>query len=127
MSITKTIRTVGKIAYDPDLYQTEEEYLQAVAAFRKAEAGNIGEVKEQASRLVDSARIKLKLMGLSDELIQEIEARGNADKSLLLGDVGGEVWLYASIYEYEIPLVKVGSIIDAEAPAIPSKKFTGVI
>ncbi|MBI1977507.1 MAG: efflux RND transporter periplasmic adaptor subunit [Candidatus Omnitrophica bacterium] len=127
MAITKTIRTVGRIAYDPELYQAEEEYVQAIQALRKAETGTISEVKEQASRLVDSAKIKLKLLGLSDNLIKEIEVRGKPDRSLLYSEAGGNVWLYAPIYEYEIPLVKVGDKIQAEVPAIPGKNFQGVI
>ncbi|MBI3999659.1 MAG: efflux RND transporter periplasmic adaptor subunit, partial [Candidatus Omnitrophica bacterium] len=127
MAIAKTIRTVGRIAYDPELYQAEEEYVQAIQALRKAETGTIPEVKEQASRLVDSAKIKLKLLGLSDDLIKEIEVQGKPDRSLLYSEAGGSVWLYAPIYEYEIPLVKVGDKIQVEIPAIPGKNFQGVI
>lgn len=127
MVVSKTIRTVGRIAYDPELYQTEEEYAQAIQALRKAETGTIPEVKEQASRLVDSAKIKLKLLGLSDDLIKEIEVRGKPDRSLLYSEAGGSVWLYAPIYEYEIPLVKVGDVLRVEAPAIPNRIFEGTV
>jgi hypothetical protein len=37
----KIIRTVGRIAYDPELYQAQEEYIQAVEALKKAETGTI--------------------------------------------------------------------------------------
>ena len=62
-AISKTIRTVGRIAYDPELYQAEEEYVQAAEALKKAETGTIPEIKDQASKLVDSAKIKLRLLG----------------------------------------------------------------
>ena len=123
----KTIRAVGRIAYDPDLYQTQEEFVQAVQAQKKAEAGTIDEIKEQAARLVESARLKLKLKGLNDELIKEIEEAARPDRSLLYSETGGKVWLYASIYEYEIPLVKVGEKVEAEVPSHPEKKFEGTI
>lgn len=126
-TMTKTIRTTGRIAHDPELYQAEEEYVQAVESLKKAEASNIPEIREQAAKLVESSTMKLKLMGLSSELIQEIEMAGAADRSLLHSEAGMKVWLYAPIYEYEIPLVKIGDSVEVEAPAISGKKFQGVI
>lgn len=125
--MTKTIRTAGRIAYDPALYQAEEEYLQARESLKKAEGGTIQEIKEQAAKLVESARIKLKLMGLSDEIIQELETAGKADRSLLYSEAGGTAWLYAPIYEYEMPLVKIGNEVEVEVPAVSGKKWKGII
>jgi len=127
INLTKTIRTVGRIAYDPELYQTEEEFIQAAQALKKAETGHLEEVKEQASKLVDSSRLKLKLMGLSDDLIQEVENAGKPDKSLLYSEPGGKVWVYAPIYEYELPLIKTGDSIEAEVSANPGQKYHGTI
>jgi RND family efflux transporter MFP subunit len=125
--VVKTVRTVGRIAYDPVLYQAEQEYVQAVQSLRKAEMGQLAEVKEQAEKLVDSARFRLKLSGLTDELIEEIEAAGKPDRSLLYSEAGGKAWLYAPIYEYEMPLVKVGDKVEVDVPAVTGKKFEGTI
>jgi multidrug efflux pump subunit AcrA (membrane-fusion protein) len=125
--MTKTIRASGRIAYDPDLYQAEEEYLQAVRAEQKARTGTTEELKAQAAKLVDSSRMRLKLMGLSDELIREIEAAGTPDRSLLISEGGGRVWLYAPVYEYEISLVKVGSRVEVEVPGMMQKPIAGTI
>ena len=127
METVKTIRTVGRIAYDPELYQAQEEYLQAITALRKAEGGHIPEIREQASKLVESATIRLRLFGLNEELIREIEKAGKPDRTLLYSDSGGTMWLYAPIYEYEMPLVKVGQKVEVEIPSIPDKKFQGTI
>ena len=127
MPFKKTIRTVGRIASDPQLYQAQEEFIQAIQAFRKAEAGTIEEIKAQAAKLVDSARLRLKLSGLSDELISEIETAGKPDRSLLYGEAGGSVWLYAPIYEYEIPLVKIGDMLTVDLASLPGQKFEGKI
>ncbi len=125
-TLEKTIRTVGRVAYDPELYQAQEEYLQALRASQKAAAAE-PEIKAQADKLVESSKIKLRLLGLSEELIQEIETAGKADRSLLYSDAGGKVWLYAPIYEYEIPLVKAGDRLKAEVPGMPGKAFEGEI
>ena len=127
IKMTKTIRTVGRIAYDPELYQAEEEFIQAAESLRQAETGTLPEIKDQAARLVDSARIKLKLMGLGEDLVKEIETAGKPDRSLLYSDAGGKAWLYAPIYEYEIPLVKVGDEVKVEVPAVSGKDFRGKI
>jgi RND family efflux transporter MFP subunit len=125
--MTKAIRTVGRIAHDPELYQAQQEYLQALAGSKKAGSATAPEIHEQAGKLVESARIKLRLLGLSEELIDEIEAAGKPDRSLLYSDPGGRVWLYAPIYEYELSLVKAGDKIEIEAPGLPGEKFEGLI
>jgi len=61
MTLMKTIRSSARIAYDPELYQAEEEYLQAAQALQKAETAD-PEIREQAAKLVDSAKIKLRLL-----------------------------------------------------------------
>lgn len=126
MALTKTIRASGRIAYDPELYQAEEEYLQAIQALKKAETAD-PEIREQAAKLADSAKIKLRLLGLSEGIVQEIEKAGKPDRALLYSDAGGKVWLYASIFEYETPFVREGDIVEVDVPAISDKKYQGVV
>jgi len=127
-SAVKNIRTVGKIAYDPELYQAEEEYIQAYAAWKKAEMGPNPEIIERAKRLVESSHMRLRLLGLNADLIQEIEKAGAPDGSLILGEPGGKVWLYAPIYEKDLGLVQVGQIVYVTASTIlPGKSFQGAI
>ncbi len=126
LALTKTIRASGRIAYDPELYQAEEEYLQAAQALKKVETAD-PEIREQAAKLVDSAKIKLRLLGLSNAIVQEIEKAGKPDRSLLYSDAGGKVWLYASIYEYEMPFVREGDSVEVDVPAISDKKFQGIV
>ncbi|MFH1800741.1 MAG: efflux RND transporter periplasmic adaptor subunit [Candidatus Omnitrophota bacterium] len=126
MALTKTIRASGRIAYDPELYQAEEEYLQAAQALKKAETAD-PEIREQAAKLVDSSKIKLRLLGLNDAIVQEIEEAGKPDRSLLYSDPGGKVWLYAPIYEYETPFVHMGDAVEVDVPAISDKKYRGVV
>ena len=125
--MTKTIRTVGRIAYDPELYQAQEEYLQALKALSRAQDGSIPEVVEQAKRLAESSRTHLRLLGLSAGLIDEIASRGAPDQRLLLSDAGNEVWLYAPIYEFEIPFLKIGQAVTAEIPTMPGKALEGTV
>ena len=126
-SMTKTIRTVGKIAYDPELYQAEQEYLQALKAFERAKVGTIPEVTEQAQSLVESSRMRLRLSGLGQDMIEEMANWDGPDKSLLLADPQGHVWLYATVYEFELPLVKIGQAITIDSLSMPNKTLEGTI
>jgi hypothetical protein len=125
--LTKTIRTVGTIAHDPELYQAQSEYIQAIQANERARQSNIPEVVEQSQRLVESTRIRLKHMGLSDELIDEISQSKEAEHSLLYANPGEPVWTYAQIYEYELPLIRVGQKLKAEASSLAGQAFEGKI
>ncbi len=127
-TLTKTIRTVGRVAYDPDLYQAEEEYLQSLKALRRAEAAGAGaEAVDQARRLVDASRTRLRLLGLSDQLIDEMAEWQGPDKALLLSDPGRLVWVYASVYEYELSSVQVGGIVSVETASAPGRRWEGMI
>lgn len=125
--LTKTIRAVGTIAHDPELYQAQTEYIQAVEAYERAQKSNIPEIADQSRRLVESSRIRLKHMGLNDELIAEIAERKEAQQSLLFSGSGEPVWVYASVYEYELPLIRMGQDIKAEVPSFADKIFRGSI
>jgi hypothetical protein len=126
-TISRMIRTVGQIANDPELYQAQQEYLQAAKALEQAKTGTNPEVVERAARLVDSSRVRLRRLGLSDELIDEVATWQGPDQSLILADPSGRVWVYAPIYEYELPYVKAGQTISVEVAAIPGKTLEGVI
>ena len=124
--VTKTIRTVGVVAHDPELYQAQEEFIQANRASERAGASHVPEVIEQAQGLVKSSRLRLRHLGLSEEMIDEVATWTEPDHRLLLGG-GGRFWVYASIYEYELPLVRVGQTAAIEVSALPDKAFVGTV
>lgn len=124
--VTKTIRTSGRIASDPELYQAEQEYLEARKALAKTTEA-YPQIREQSAKLVESAKIKLRLLGLNEDLISEIDRAGVPDRALLYTDAGERAWLYAPVYEFDIPLVKTGAAVTAELPSLPGKIFTGTI
>lgn len=132
--MTRTIRTVGTVAYDPALYQAEAEHLQAVRALERiADKGQslAGTVPEEtlgpARALVESTRLRLQLLGLSPTLIEEMAVGEGPDRRLLLADPGGRVWVYATVYEFELPFVAVGQTAIIEIPAAPGRAFEGEI
>ena len=123
--------------YSPDLVSAQEEYLAA------AKAGG---------ELAESAKDRLKLWDISDIQIQEITRTGKAvraltisaptdgfivEKNVLAGKYvqpGEElykiasistVWVEASIYEYELPFVKVGQKARVALTYYPDESYMG--
>lgn len=123
-----TIRAAGRIAHDPELYSTIVEYKRAVSTYEEAKLKNVSdEVIKQTEDLVDSTKLKLLHMGLSESQIQEMVKGEDQINLLMVGNPGGTVWVYAQIYEQEIGLVKEGQKIDVSSISLPGRKFTGVI
>jgi Cu(I)/Ag(I) efflux system membrane fusion protein len=109
--LIKKIRTVGKIAYDPDLYNAQNEFIQSL--------------QSNSPDLIAAAKVKLKILGMNETQIAILEKKGEPDAALLLG--GKKIWLYASVYEYELPFIRVGQKIKITAPSLSGQEFGGVI
>lgn len=120
-----TIRTVGSVAYDPELNNTFTEYKQAVHAYEKVKDSPLPEIRERGESLVQSAKFKLKLAGLSDEQMQQLVNGKEENLNLLLP--AETIWIYADIYAYESGLVKPGQSVKITTPAFPKMKYTGEI
>ena len=120
--------------YSPDLVSAQEEYLLALRS-RTTVSGGIAEVQASQQSLVDSAKRRLILWDITEEQIAALEQTGRTktemtidaplngivlEKMVLDGayitsgmnlykiaDLS-TVWIIADVYEYEVPLVKVG-------------------
>jgi hypothetical protein len=121
------ILTVGKIAYDPELFVAQEEYLQALKAQEKIQESTIPIVKEQMQLLARAAKRKLLLLGMSEQSIEQLSQRGIAQDNLYLPISNDTVWVYITIYEYEAGLIKEGLAVEIEAVAFPGEIFLGKI
>lgn len=120
-----TIRTVGRVAYDPELYNLFTEYREAVNAREKIKESPLLEVRERAEALVRSAEFKLKLSGIGQEQLSELQKTGESPSNLLLPS--NMAWIYADIYEYETGLVKPGQMAKITTPALPRMQFEGQV
>lgn len=125
--LDKTIRAVGTIAHDPELYQAQAEYIQAIQAYERAKESQVPEIVDQSKRLVESTKIRLKHMGLSDELINGMAAWKEPEHGLLFAQPGEPVWMYAKVYEYEIPFIHIGQGVMVDVPSLPGETFKGTV
>ena len=125
-TLTHTVLSSGKVAYDPDLYQSISEYKEALVAREKVKDSSWPEVHERAEALVRASELRLRQLGLSEQQLDELAGNGGETHSNLLLP-GAKAWLYAQIFEYEINLIKPGQAIEAATPAYPGRVFRGVI
>jgi len=121
----KEIRTVGKVAYDPELAIAEEEFISALDTLDKIKEGTIEEIKERAKSLVESSKRKLRLLGLSEEQIEKLKTERKVHTSLILPEE--KMWVYGEVYEYELSWVKTGEEVIITTPSFPDVTFKGNI
>lgn len=107
--LVREIEAMGRVAYDPDLYVAQNDYLLA----RRTGGGDLGGLQ---GGLVRASRSRLQLMGMSDPQIRELERGGKAQPALVLPQAGSGVWIYASVFESDLPWVKPGDAVTVEVP-----------
>jgi Cu(I)/Ag(I) efflux system membrane fusion protein len=138
--------------YSPELVSTQEEYLLALQAKKSLARSSFPEVAQSGETLAESARRRLKLWDIADEEIRSLEETGKAKKTLTLyapftgfvleksvykgmnvppgmslyklADLS-VVWLYADIYEYELPFIRLGQEASVQLSYIPGETFRG--
>ncbi len=115
------IETVGKVAYDPGLYQALIEYREALRARRGLQDSDMHEARAGSDALVRAAALKLRQQGVSEAQIRDLTAEGRDPTNLLLP--GKSVWIYVQVYEYEVELVHPGQEMRITAPSLPGRTF----
>ncbi|MFA4844630.1 MAG: efflux RND transporter periplasmic adaptor subunit [Candidatus Margulisiibacteriota bacterium] len=107
----KEVRTVGTVAYDPELYVAQEEYIGALG---------LGD-----ETLIDAGKKRLRVLGLDEEQLARLQAEGKPQENLILPE--DRTWVYITIYENELGLVKTGVPVEIETVAFPGEAFSGTI
>ena len=138
--------------YSPELLATQEEYLLALKARGDLGAGASPEALRRAEDLVQSSRRRLLLYDFSSRQIDELEKSGSAMRAVTLpAPVSGyiigrnvthgekitpesnlldiadlsNIWVLASIYEYELPFVKPHQRATMSLAYQPGKRYEG--
>ena len=125
--------------YSPDLVLAEQELLLALRAQRdtpliasgKRRLLLWGVTQEQVDDLVRNRKV-------SDRITLFSPVRGTVTEKLVVekamvkpGDVLyrlavlDSVWVYLDVYEFELPWVQYGQMVEIESEAYPGRKFTG--
>ena len=105
--LTKTIRLPGKTSHDHELYQLQQEYISLFTGFERLKDSDSFDVGKRQKALLDSANLRLRLLGLSPEQISELEHRQKPDESFIYPSED-KVWLLADVYEQDLGVIKSG-------------------
>ena len=136
--------------YSPELYSVQEELIQAIRfAAERGDRANPGGIN-----LVESAREKLRLLGLTEEQIRRIEGQeGPTDHITIYAPTGGivieklrqegdyvktgeriytianldQVWVMLDAYESDLIWLRYGQGVTFTTEAYPGEEFVGRI
>lgn len=107
--LIREIEASGRVAYDPDLFTAQNDYLIA----RRTGGGDLGDLQGQ---LVQAARSRLILLGMSEGQIRDLESRGLPQQALVTPQRDDGVWVYASLFESDFPFVSPGTAVEVTLP-----------
>jgi RND family efflux transporter MFP subunit len=140
--------------YSPEMVSTQQELLIARRALDTLGSSSFPEIAANSRALYESTRQRLRLWDISEGQIKEIEKRGTPIKSLTLASpmdgfviarnafrgqrVTPEmelysiadlstIWVMADVYEYEVPMIRVGQAAAMTFSYFPGQTFKGKV
>ena len=138
--------------YSPKLVSTQEEYLLALKAMDAQKKDLVGDTRLES--MIENSLRRLQLFNVPEHQIKELEKTRKVKKTLHIhsprtGVVSEKnvfegmyikpgvtlytitdistIWVYADIYEYELPWLKVGQDAQMTLSYFPGKIFKGKV
>lgn len=112
--LQRELRLPGRVAYDQELYVTEQEY---VSGFKFG-------VASEFRHLIEN---KLRRLGTSEEELKQLQKTHEADSALFLPKEGKGIWIYANVYEQELTWVSKGMGATMALPSNAAITFEGEV
>ncbi len=140
--------------YSPELVSTQEEYILALANAKVLALSSMKEIRDDAERLAKATRKRLAYFDIPEKVIKQLEETGKVRRNLPIDsafdgtaiDVDVEpghyitpnkrlyrladlskVWVYADVYEPDLPWIRHGDMAMISVASQPGKKFSGTI
>lgn len=140
--------------YSPQLVTTQEEYLIALKNVRRLEESSSASARESAERTLESTRRRLLYWDIEPEQIKALEERGEVRKTTTLRSpftgvvtmksaLPGQkvqpgtdlyhisdlstVWVEASVFDADLPYVKLGQEATMTLSYLPGKAYAGQV
>jgi len=140
--------------YSPELLSAQEELLQAVKVTARVSDSSSSLMRQTTEATVKAAREKLRLWGLTEAQIAEIEQRGTpSDHMTIYAPAGGivihksaqegmyvntgtriytiadlsRVWVRLDAYESDLMWLRYGQPVEFTAESYPGEVFTGTV
>jgi Cu(I)/Ag(I) efflux system membrane fusion protein/cobalt-zinc-cadmium efflux system membrane fusion protein len=140
--------------YSPELVSTQEEFLIALRYQEETSGSSFPDVQESGASLLSATRRRLELWDIPDRDIERLLETREIRKTLTLyAPAGGvvtqlmvregmevtpnqnlytisdlsRVWVYANVYEYELPWVETGQLAEVTLSYLPGATFRGEV
>lgn len=123
----KTVSAPGRIAFDPELYTAQSEYLEAIRQWNKVKDSPLKEVRRSTSEMIQSSKVRLQVMGLSTEDIKIIAEKGRVTESLIVGNGKGENLIYADVFEADLFNIKPGQSVKVAGSFLGGELLKGEV
>ncbi len=138
--------------YSPQLVVSQQEYILALNNLESLEKSPIEDIRRGAEELVSSSRKRLRFLDVPEHQLHDLTHDHNIHKSLhihapasgIIVNIGAregqyvtptteiymiadlsKIWVYADIYENELPWVKQGDLAEMQLAGIPGRIFRG--
>jgi len=85
------------------------------------------EVKHSTREMINSAKVRLKVLGLNSEQIKELEKIGRVSEGLILGDGSGENLIYADVFETDLAGIKKGQDVKVQGSFLGGNTLKGKV
>lgn len=136
--------------YSPQLYVAQAELFRFLESYKQAPADR----RQDERPFLEAARTKLRLLGILDEQIAEMEqSRKELTHLTIYAPIGGTViekniregqyveagdslyriadldpiWLYLDVYEYDLGWIRYGQPVEVRIEAYPGEVFRGTV
>ncbi len=140
--------------YSPQLVASQEEYLLALKNRKTLANSPLEDIRSGAESLVKSARLRLELLDMPQHQIKELEKTGEIKRAthihspfngvvIHMGVQAGQyvmpktqlyqiadldrVWVYAEVFEFELPWIKKNDPAQITVEGVPGREFHGHI
>jgi Cu(I)/Ag(I) efflux system membrane fusion protein/cobalt-zinc-cadmium efflux system membrane fusion protein len=140
--------------YSPDLVTTQQEYLLALKNKKLVDESQFASIREGANSLLNSTHQRLRYWDIPESEINRLKESGQVRKSLTLESPANgivvhknaidglhiiegmslyqiadlsTIWVYVSIYDNEVPWVRVGQKATMELSYTPDKILEGKV
>jgi Cu(I)/Ag(I) efflux system membrane fusion protein len=140
--------------YSPDLLSTQQELLESLKMLEAEDEQTSPEIKALSKRQLQSVKERLRLWGLTNEQIDQLEKeRQPSDHITIYAPSGGivieknalegtyvetgtriytiadlsRVWIKMDAYESDLPWLRYGQEVEFETEAFPGESFNGRI
>ena len=140
--------------YSPELVSAQGEYILALEYAKSLKDSKTEEIAAGAKSLLESTRKRLQLFDVAEHQIKELEETRKPKKTLhihspvhgivvqknllqgmfvtpethlyVITDIS-MIWVYADIYEYELPWIKLGQSVEMTLSYFPGEVYKGIV